>query len=128
MAAAIIPMALTLAPQLFNLIAGLVHKHAPVAEAQFGAGTGPVKLADVFTKVITDLQNAAVAGTIDKNLPSDELIKTIIQSVVSSLNLQGQLGGATASVQPIAGLTAMVAASPQKILVASGQTITIVGK
>lgn len=91
MAAAIIPLIAGIAPPIINLIAGLVNKHAPAAETQFGPGTGPIKFADVFSNVINALQKSASAGTIDKTLPPDDTIKLIIQSIVSSLNISGQL-------------------------------------
>jgi hypothetical protein len=97
--AAFIPIIASVAPSIISLIAGLVHKNAPIAEATHGPGTGPVKFADVFTAVITALQSAAAAGQIDKTLPSDDSIKAIIQAVVSSMQLSGLLG-ATASTPP----------------------------
>lgn len=91
MAGALIPLVATVAPPLINLIAGLVHKAAPIAEQKHGPGTGPVKFSDVFNSVIVSLQNAALAGQIDKTLPPDDVIKTIIQAVVSSMQLSGVL-------------------------------------
>lgn len=118
MAAAIVPIVEAIAPSLISLIAGLVHKSAPAAEQQFGSGTGPVKFAAVFGDVITALQSAAKAGQIDKQLPSDQTIQVIIQAVVSSMNLQGQISGAPAS-----------ASMPQQtIQLSSGQSITIAVK
>lgn len=113
MAAAIIPIVASLAPDIIGLIAGLVHKHAPIAEAT-GPGTGPVKFADVFGAVMTALQNAAAAGSISKQLPSDEAIKSIIQAVVSSMKLSGLLD----SPVPVAG---------QSYTLRAGQSLTITG-
>jgi hypothetical protein len=92
MAAAIIPLIAGLAPSIINLITSLIHQNAPVAETTYGPGTGPVKFADVFASVIAALQKAAAAGAIDKALPSDEIIKAIIQAVVTSMQMSGQLG------------------------------------
>lgn len=93
-AAAIIPAVTAIAPSLIDLITGLVHKGAPVAEQQLGPKTGPVKFARVFGEVMAYLQNAAAAGQIDKTLPSDQTVQTIIQAVVTSMNLSGMLTGA----------------------------------
>lgn len=96
MAAALIPLIAGLAPSIINLIASLVHQHAPQAEMANGPGTGPVKFADVFAAVIDALQKAAASGAIDKTLPPDEQIKMIIQAVVNSMQLSGVLGGGAA--------------------------------
>lgn len=115
MAAAIIPLITAIAPEIINLIAGLVHKSAPAAEAANGPGTGPVKFAQVFSDVITALTAAANAGTIYKTLPADEVIKTVIQAVVSSMNMTGLLASSTPSAPP----------APQQIWLASGQSLVI---
>ncbi len=115
MAAALIPLIASLAPSVINLITGLVHKTAPIVEATNGPATGPVKFASVFETVIGALQSAAAAGQIDKQLPPDDLIKLVIQSVVSSLKLSGQLGSDT--VQPLA--------SSQSLVLKAGQTLTL---
>lgn len=120
MATAIIPLIAGLAPGIISLITGLVHKHAPVVEAAMGPATGPVKLADVFNRIITDLQNAATAGTIDKSLPPDEMIKLVIQSVVSSLKLDGSLNAPPQAIS-------VAAATNRQISLAAGETLTIVG-
>jgi hypothetical protein len=109
MAGVIVPLIASLAPSIISLIAGLVHKQAPVAETTHGPGTGPVKFTDVFNYVITALQSAAAAGQIDKALPSDDAVKTIIQSVVTSMKLTGLLGDAPA---------------PTSVTVANGTTAT----
>lgn len=116
MAAAIIPIITGLAPTIIDLIAGLVHKQAPVAEATLGAGTGPVKFADVFSYVVGALTKAATAGQIDKTLPSDDAIKLVIQSVVSSLKLQGLLTSET---------TPSAIAGTQSVTLKSGETLTV---
>jgi hypothetical protein len=113
MAAAIIPLIAGLAPSIINLITSLIHQNAPVAETTYGPGTGPVKFADVFASVIAALQKAAAAGTIDKTLPGDDIIKAIIQAVVTSMQMSGTLGGA-----PI---------TPSNIQTIQGATLKIVG-
>ncbi len=117
MAAAIIPLALSLAetfgPKIADLIAGLTHKHAPAVEAVSGPSTGPVKLADLFSLVIGDLSRAAVAGTIPKALPSDDIVRVVIQSVVSSMKLSGQLDAAAAP------------STPGTVTLRAGQSLTI---
>jgi len=115
MAGIALPLITTFAPELINLIAGLVHKSAPAAEAANGPGTGPVKFAQVFQDVISALNNAAVAGTISKTLPPDETIKTVIQAVVSSMNMTGLLGP---PVQPSVP-------PPQQIWLTNGQSLVI---
>lgn len=121
MAAIAIPLITTLAPSIIQLIAGLVHKEAPAAEARYGAGTGPVKFSDVFSAVIQQLQAAATTGAIPKELPSDEAIKMVIQAVVSSMNLQGQLQPVQESLSPLN------LCQTQIIKVTAGQSVTIVG-
>lgn len=115
MAGAIIPLVTAIAPEIINLITGLVHGAAPVAEQKFGPGTGPVKFADVFGQVIMALQSAATAGQIPKELPSDQTIQTVIQAVVSSMNLAGQLTGVPFKPAPVA----------QNITLKAGQTLTV---
>lgn len=112
MAAAIVPLIAGIAPSIISLITSLVHKHAPVAEAKLGSGTGPVKFADVFSSVLQALQQAAGAGAIDKTLPADDLIKLVIQAVVGSLKLQGGL-----DITPVSG---------QSVALHAGQTLTVV--
>ena len=121
MAAAIVPLVAGLAPTIINLITSLVHRNAPIAEAKLGNGTGPVKFADVFGAVIVALQSAAAAGTIDKQLPSDESVKLIIQAVVSSMKLQGQLDTTPA---PIA--VTGVASGNHSVTLLSGQKLTVI--
>ncbi len=115
MAAAAIGLLLPLLePVVANLIAGLVHRHAPAIEQQYGPGTGPVKLPDLFAAVIGDLQRAAAAGTIPKQLPSDDLIRVVVQSVVSSMKLSGLLESAVPAL-----------ATPQAVTLRAGQSLTI---
>lgn len=103
-AAAIIPLVAPLVEplaeagikELINWITGLVHKAAPAAEAARGGSTGPVKFADVFVSVMSDLTKAKAAGQIS-TLPDDATAKLIIQSVVTSMQLSGQLDSATAA-------------------------------
>lgn len=89
----IIEGAMAVAPTIIDLITRLVHGAAPAAEQKYGPQTGPVKFGDVFASVIDALQKAAGAGQISKALPADETIKLIIQAVVTSMNLNGQLAG-----------------------------------
>ena len=117
MATALIPILTSVAPEIISLITGLVHKSAPAAEATYGAGTGPVKLATVFGDVMTALQSAASAGTISKTLPADSEVQLIIQSVVASLQASGAL---TSPVTPT-----VTPATTQTVTLASGQSLTI---
>lgn len=115
MAAAAIPLIAAFAPQIISLIAGLVHKRAPIAEATHGPATGPVKFTDVLSDVMLKLQAAAGAGQIPKQLPGDDLIKLVIQSVVTSMKLEGLLGE-----NNIPAVT-----DSNAIVLAPGQSITI---
>ena|ERR1700730_8571690 len=117
MAAAIIPLIASLAPTIIDLIASLVHKQAPIAEATLGTGTGPVKFADVFVSVMESLTKAKVAGQIDL-LPDDSTVKTIIQAVVTSMKLTGRLGPA-----PPATITNTAVASA--VTLSSGESVTV---
>ena len=98
MAGLAIPLIGAVLPDIITLITGLIHKAAPLAEAANGPSTGPAKFGDVFASVITSLNSAALAGQISKILPSDEVIKIIIQAVVSSMKLGGLLGAPAATV------------------------------
>ncbi len=121
MAAAVIPLIATLAPELINLIVGLVHKKAPEAEV-LGPGTGALKFADVFVGVMQDLIKAHAAGSLPGALPDEATVKTIIQSIVTSLKLLGALGGAPTPpvVVPAPGGTV-----PQVVVIRPGQSLTI---
>jgi hypothetical protein len=100
MAAALIPLLSGLAPEIVNLIVGLVHPKAIAAE-QLGPATGLVKFADVFVSVMSDLVKAHAAGTIPA-LPDEATVKVIIQAAVTSMQLSGLLGGAIAAPAPSA--------------------------
>ncbi len=113
MAAAIIPLVASLAPSLIGLIAGLVHKAAPIAEAQ-GAGTGQVKFAEVLAAVMGSLTAATEAGQI--KMPDSETVKIVIQAVVSSMKLSGLLDG----VVPLA-----VKGTVPALVLKAGQSVTI---
>ncbi len=124
MAAALIPLIAGLAPEIINLIAGLVHKQAPIVEATHGPATGPVKFGEVFASVIAALTTAANAGQIPKVLPSDDLIQVIIQAVVTSMKLSGSLE------VPASGLAGPGLPPTQPVTPFSlhpGQSITILG-
>ena len=124
MAAAIVPLILGLTPTIINLIAALVHKAAPVAEAQLGNGSGPAKFGIVFGDVINALNKAAIAGQIDKALPPDPVIQLIIQACVQSMILSGLLGGSPAA--PVSVIPSTVSATPlRSISILPGQSITI---
>jgi hypothetical protein len=120
-AAAAIPLITTLAPSIISLIASLVHQKAPVAEQQYGPGTGAVKFGAVFGDVVMALQKAAAAGQIDKVLPADDTIKAIIQAVVTAMQLSGVLATSPAAqaVTPTPG---------QSIVLSAGQSVTITVK
>lgn len=121
MAAAVIPLVATVAPEIIKLITGLVHKEAPKAE-QLGSGTGPVKFAQVFASVVGSLTEAANAGQIPKQLPPDETIKTIVQAVVASLQLSGLLDKSAVATPT------QVPAGAQSITLSAGQSVTITVK
>jgi D-alanyl-D-alanine dipeptidase len=116
--APLIPLLAGLAPSIVDLIAALTHRSAPVAEATFGAKAGPVKLATVLSDVMVDLQRAAAAGTIPKELPSDQTISTVVQSVISSMKLSGLLDSPTQPAAPQATQGASYVLKP-------GQSVTI---
>lgn len=113
MAAAIIPVIATLAPELINLITSLVHQHAPIAEQNNGAGTGPVKFADVLLAVKDSLDKALKAGQI-RELPEEASLQIIIQAVVTSMKISGTLTSSTT-----------VIANPQAVTLTTGQSLTI---
>ncbi len=115
MAGALVPLIATVAPEIISLIAGLVHKHAPVVEAANGPSSGPVKFADLFGTVIGALTNAANVGTISKVLPSDDTVKIVMQAVVTSMKMMGLLNGVVTD----------AAVGGQSIVLKAGQTITI---
>jgi hypothetical protein len=92
MAAALVPLALSLAPEIINLITGLVHKHATVAQVAKVPNTGPVAFADVLSAVGDDLSRAHAAGQITGPIPEDAIVKVIIQAVVTSMKMSGLLG------------------------------------
>ncbi len=118
MAAAIIPILGALAPSILDLIAGLVHKSAPAQEAALGVKTGPVKMANVLEDVMVALQKAAAAGTIPKELPSDQTIATVVQAIVSSMKLSGLLDSPTQPAAPQATQGA-------SYVLRAGQSLTI---
>ena len=131
---AALPTVIGDAQKVISLIVGLVHKSAPAQEA-LGPGTGPVKFSNVFADVMTELQKAAAAGQIDKTLPSDEMVKAIIQAVVTSLQISGLLGAVATTATPTpapaaAAPHAAVAAtgSAQSVTLSAGQSITITVK
>ncbi len=132
MAAAAIPLIASLAPSIIDLIVGLVHKGAPKQEAALGDKTGPVKFANLFVSVMSDLAKAHAAGSIS-DIPSDDAAKTIIQSVISSMKLLGLLNGASipdapgpASVIPTGSPVVPAATAPakQSFVLANGQILT----
>ncbi|GAC1496113.1 MAG: hypothetical protein NVS1B6_00930 [Steroidobacteraceae bacterium] len=88
---AAIPLILGLTPTILDLIVRLTHLRAPVAEHQLGSGTGPVKFGDVFSSVMASLTSAAAAGQIEKALPSDDVIRLLIQATISSMKAMGLL-------------------------------------
>ena len=122
MAAAIIPLVSALAPEIINLIVGLVHKSAPAAESQLGAATGPAKFGMVFGDVVAALNKAAVAGQISKTLPADETIQVIIQAAVQSMQLSGLLGAA------LPATAAVTANQPQPLFAGSGYVVVMSGQ
>ncbi len=131
MAAALVPLITTVAPSIISLIAGLVHKSAPAAETQFGPSTGPVKFATVFGDVMTGLQNAAAANQIDKTLPPDQTVQVIIQSIVTSMKLQGMLTGMPTTTTPALAPTALTTGTltPTTVTMtpSSGKPVTFTG-
>lgn len=118
--AAVLPLVASLAPDIINLIVSLVHKSAPAAEAQLGAGTGPVKFTQVFSDVMTALQSAAAAGQIPQALPTDDLIKLVIQSAVSSMKKLGLLDSSAAQLAPASAI-----AAPRTLALHAGDALSI---
>lgn len=116
MAAALVPLIASVAPPIIDLIAGLVHKHAPQVEASNGPGTGPVKFSDLFSIVQGALTRAAQTGAIPAGaVPSDDILKLIIQTGVTTLKLPGGvLADATSATPPAPGAI-------------EGTTFTIIG-
>ncbi len=127
MAAALVPLIAGLAPTVINLITALVHKQAPVAEVTHGPGTGPVKFADVFGAVMTALQKAAAAGSISSTLPSDDIVKVVIQAVVSSMQLMGALGSSAVIPDTTAAVLAVTPtpSGQPTISLKAGQTLLV---
>jgi hypothetical protein len=117
MAAALVPLIAGIAPEIVNLIVGLVHPKAIAAEQNNGPLTGPVKFADVFVAVMQDLTNAHVAGQLSV-LPDDATVKVIIQAVVTSMQLSGYLGGAIAGPTPSTP-------SGQSVVLKTGQSVLV---
>lgn len=105
------------APTVINLITSLVHKTAPVAEATYGPKSGPVKRADVLTAVMGALDRAATSGSIPKALPPDPVIALIVDSVLASMGISGQLTTPSAATPAPAG--------DQTIALKPGQSLTI---
>ena len=118
MAAALIPILAPIGMELINLIVGLVHQRAPVAEQQLGAGTGAAKFGQVFGDVIAALNKAAVAGQINKALPPDETIQVIIQAALAGMKLSGLLSG-----DPFPGAAGPL--SSQAISLKPGQSLLV---
>lgn len=133
MAAVAIPIITAVAPSIIQLIAGLVHRSAPIQEATQGPKTGPVKFAGVFADVIQALTAAANAGQIDKVLPPDPAIQVIIQAVITSMQISGLLSGVptataqTATVAPQAqpAVGAPPNAAPLSFALKNGQILMI---
>src|SRR6185369_16752496 len=117
MAAVAIPLLAGVLPDVISLIAGLVHRAAPQAEAALGPGTGAVKFSDVFASVMASLTKAAEVGQIPKALPPDDTVKVVIQAVVSSMKLSGLLDS---SMQPAAPQAS------QDLVLRAGQSVRIV--
>lgn len=90
MAGVAVPIIEAVAPSVISLIAGLVHKQAPIEQANNGPSTGPVKFANVFNAVVAALENAVSAGQLDKTaVPSTDTVKLIIQVIITALKLPG---------------------------------------
>lgn len=89
-----IPLIAGIAPNIISLITGLVHKKAPAVEAVLGPATGPLKFTEVLTAVMTALNASLQAGQIT-DVPHEDLVKVIIQAVVTSMKLAGILDGPT---------------------------------
>jgi hypothetical protein len=123
MATAIVPLILGIAPQIISLIVGLVHHQAPVAEAQMGAGTGAVKFADVFLYVMDGLTKAHAAGTLGGDLPAPDLVKVLVQTLVTSLKGLGLLTADAAG--NIAVVAAPAPSGVQPGALSSGQSLII---
>lgn len=118
-AATLIPLGLSLAPQIYQLIAGLVHKHAPAIEQAYPQpNMGPVKFSNLFDTVMGSLTQAAATGQIDKTLPPDDLIKSMLETAVQTLK---QPGG------PLADATAQPPATSGAFAITGRQVVAHVG-
>ena len=101
---------------LTDLIAGLVHHQAPVAQATNGPGTGPIKLGDVVLSVQKSLVSAHAAGTLTGTIPDGPTILLIVQSMISIMKLPG--GQLVAPTPP-------VAVTSGDVVLPSGSKVTI---
>lgn len=117
--AAFIPLIAGLLPDVIKLVTSLAHPAVKEAET-LGPGTGPVKLAQVFEIVKSGLQSALIAKTVTDPLPSDDLIKIVIQAVVNALQLEGALG--------ITSTPSVSATGSQALTLKAGQGVSITGQ
>jgi hypothetical protein len=110
---------------LSDLIAGLVHKNAPIVQASNGPSTGPIKLGDLVMLVQKALIGAHAAGTLTGTLPDDATVGVIVQSMISIMKLPGgQLGPAVAG-SPASGDPVSVKSGTPVTLTIGGQSVTI---
>lgn len=115
------PLLPTITNDLITLITGLIHKQAPIAQAANPVpGTGPLRFADVFASVMRSVVTAHAAGQIAGTLPDEGIVKVIIQAVVTSMKLPGNLLDMT-GVTPIA----VAADTVQSVVLKAGQSVTI---
>ena len=124
----IAPLIPTITNDLITLITGLVHKAAPVAQAANPIpGTGAVRFADVFTSVMQAVVNAHAAGQITGTLPDEGIVKVVIQAVVTSMKLPGNILDMTgvAPLAAVAPIAVAVAGAVQSVVLKPGQTLSI---
>jgi hypothetical protein len=128
-AAVATPLIPTITTELISLITGLVHKAAPIAQAANPVpGTGAVRFADVFASVMQAVIGAHAAGQITGALPDESIVKVVIQAVVTSMKLPGNILDMT-GVAPLAAVAAVasvaVTGAVQSVVLKAGQTLSI---
>ena len=115
--AAFVPLITTVAPELIQLIAGLVKSH--IGQTSASPQSGGIDLTGVFNSVMVALENAASQGTIPKTLPPDDVVKMIVQTAATALHAPA----------PVTAPVSNAAASGSlSITLASGQSLTISAK
>lgn len=91
---------------VFDRIAALVHREAPIQQASSQPDT--VKLANVATAATADLHAAVSAGEIAA-VPPPAIVATAVQSIVSSMKVAGELpkSSAPSAAMPVSIITCL---------------------